>query len=193
MTQQTKQPVGRKPLKAQARPKSIAGKSSASARNSSADIQIVNLQLKGRSLQEFRQYLRNAPIGDRINLERKGVSYQYVSALNKAIGISATELQQILKIPSATYKKKMSAKELFAGTSGQAVVGVLDLINKVEEALDPQNPDVRNFNVEKWIGEWIRKPQPSLGGRPPSEFLDTPSGREEVKKVIGAIASGAYL
>ena len=147
----------------------------------------------GKSLATYRTQLKEAAVEDRINVERSGVPYYVVIALNKAIGTTATEFQQIFKIPPATYKNKIAEKKAFAGSAGQSVVGMMELINKVEEILDPSYPDATNFDVEKWVGDWIQKPQPSLGGKRPAQFMDTPSGREEVKKVLGAIASGAYL
>lgn len=142
---------------------------------------------------EFRNLLRTAGLPTRVRLEREGVPFKVVVELIDDIGVSATDFQRFVGIPKATYTKKVKDKALFSGTSGQAVLGVLELINKVEDMVkaDPE-ADTREFDVERWVGHWIQRPQPALGGMAPAELLDTPSGRESVLRVLGAIQSGAY-
>lgn len=88
----------------------------------------------------------------------------------------------------------MKEKSLFAGTPGQSVVGLMELINKVEDMLaaERDNAEAADFDVGKWVGAWIERPQPALGGLAPAELMDTPTGRESVMRVLGAIQSGAY-
>ena len=145
-------------------------------------------------VQTFRAMLRTAPLVDRVQIERYGVPYQVVQGLIDDIGVSSADFQRYVRIPKATFTKKMKEKSLFAGTPGQSVVGLMELINKVEDILaaEQDNPEARDFDVEKWVGEWIERPQPALGGLAPAELMDTPAGRESVMKVIGAIQSGAY-
>lgn len=142
----------------------------------------------------FRAMLRTAPLIERVQIERHGVPYQVVQGLLEEIGVSSSDFQRYVRIPKATYIKKMKERSFFAGTPGQSVVGLLDLINRVEDMLaaERDNPEARGFDVEKWVGEWIRRPQPALGGLAPVDLLDTPSGRESVLKVLGAMQSGAY-
>jgi len=145
-------------------------------------------------VQSFRALLRTARLGERVQIERDGVPYQVVQDLIQGIGVSSTDFQRYVRIPKATFTKKMKDKSLFAGTPGQSVVGLMELINKVEDMLaaERDNPEAADFDVEKWVGTWIERPQPALGGLAPAELMDTPSGRESVMRVLGAIQSGAY-
>lgn len=142
----------------------------------------------------FRALLRTAPLSERVRIEREGVPYQVVKGLIDEIGLSSSDFQSFVRIPKATYTKKMKDKALFAGTTGQSVVGLMELINKVEDILaaEQDNAEARNFDVEKWVGSWIQRPQPALGGLAPAELMDTPTGRSSVMRVLGAIQSGAY-
>lgn len=142
----------------------------------------------------FRALLRTAPLSERIRIEREGVPSRVVKALIDQIGVSSTDFQAYVGIPKATFTKKMREQQQFAGATGQSVVGFMDLINRVEDMLaaEHDNPEAAGFDVEKWVGGWIQRPQPALGGMTPAELMDTPSGRESVMRVLGAIQSGAY-
>lgn len=52
-------------------------------------------------------------------------------------------------------------------------------------------PEAKVFDAAKWLGQWIERPQPSLGGRKPADLIDTPTGVEMVARLLGAIESGA--
>jgi len=127
-------------------------------------------------------------------IEREGVPYQVVKGLIDDVFESSADFQVFVRLPKATFTKKMRDKALFGGTPGQSVVGLMELINKVEDMLaaETDNDEARSFDVQKWVGEWIQRPQPALGGLAPAELMDTPSGRASVMRVLGAIQSGAY-
>lgn len=59
-----------------------------------------------------------------------------------------------------------------------------------KDALPPGHED---FDVRTWFVDWIKLPQPALKGRTPEDLLGTPAGRTIVRRLIGALASGAYL
>ena len=83
------------------------------------------------------------------------------------------------------------------GNAGGTVVNEAafgQLLARVEElAAQSTHPDAAGFDTARWLGEWIRKPQPALGGRRPEELLDTPTGQAAVMRVLGAMESGASL
>lgn len=55
---------------------------------------------------------------------------------------------------------------------------------------DPEGAD--GFDAVKWLGQWLERPQPALGGRRPADLMDTPTGMEMVAGLLGSIRSGAY-
>lgn len=146
------------------------------------------------SFEGFRAFVRNASPLQRVHLEREGVPSRVVKYLIDETGMSSTEFQSYVRMPKATFTKKMKEKAQFSGTTGQAVVGWIDLINMVEAMLaaEPDNVATRDFDAEKWVGNWIQRPQRALGGLAPAELMDTPTGRESVMRVLGAVQSGAY-
>ena len=78
------------------------------------------------------------------------------------------------------------------GLDVDAVFGQL-LAKAQELAAQSTHPDAATFDTARWLGGWIRKPQPALGGRRPEELLDTPTGQAAVMRVLGAMESGAFL
>jgi uncharacterized protein (DUF2384 family) len=145
-------------------------------------------------LDTFRALLRTAALPERVRIEREGVPYQVVKGLLEETGISSDEFQMFVSIPKSTFTRKMKDKSLFAGTIGQSVVGLMEIINMVEDMLaaEHDNAEARDFDVERWVGSGIQRPQPALGGMAPAELMDTPTGRASVMRVLGAIQSGAY-
>ncbi len=142
----------------------------------------------------YRALLRNAALAERIKVERQGVPGKVVSGLMRDIATTAGAFGRITGIPKATFTKKMARNEVFAGASGQSIVGLIDLINRVEAMVqvEGETPETQHFDAAKWVGEWIQRPQPALGGVTPAELMDTPSGRDAVMRLLGAIQSGAY-
>ena len=73
-------------------------------------------------------------------------------------------------------------------------LGLVRLLGIVKEMAENSDaPEARDFDTAKWLGDWIERPQPALGGRKPAEMIDTPAGVEAVCKLLGAIESSAYL
>lgn len=48
------------------------------------------------------------------------------------------------------------------------------------------------FDAGAWLGKWIELPQPALGGRRPSDVLDTSTGFQVVSRLLGSLTSGSY-
>ncbi|RPI35315.1 MAG: DUF2384 domain-containing protein, partial [Hyphomicrobiaceae bacterium] len=113
--------------------------------------------------------------------------------LSKRMEIPSTRIFRIIGVPKATAEKKASAKEMVAGRGGQAAIGVLRLLGIAQEIVrDSTATEAQGFDAAKWLGQWIERPQPSLGGRKPADLLDTPTGVEIVARLLGSIQSGAF-
>lgn len=75
----------------------------------------------------------------------------------------------------------------------QTALGMARLLGIAQEIVKgSMAPEARDFDSAKWLGQWLEKPQPALGGRKPADLIDTPTGVEVVAKLLGAIESGAY-
>jgi uncharacterized protein (DUF2384 family) len=144
-------------------------------------------------LDQFRHVVADAGLEQKVAIERDGVPQKLVGHLLDETGISPIQFQQLIGIPKATFVKKKANNEPIAGASGHSIVGLVELINKADEIVAAQNISAaKQFDAAKWVGEWIYRKQPALGGLRPADFMDTPSGRESVKRLLGSLQSGAY-
>lgn len=129
-----------------------------------------------------------------VEIERIGVPGAFITDLSKRMDIPSKRIFEVLRIPPATAARKSAPGENVDGRAGLAAIGMIKLIRVAQEILDDSTSDAaKDFDVVRWLGQWIEQPQPALGGRKPAEYLDTPTGIELVCRVIGAMQSGAYL
>jgi putative toxin-antitoxin system antitoxin component (TIGR02293 family) len=128
-----------------------------------------------------------------VQIEREGVRGSFIKDLSRRLQIPTSRLFGILGIPKATAEKKAAAGEMVTGSGGQAAVGITKLLAMAEEIVaESTAPEAKGFDAGKWLGQWIERPQPALGGRKPADLVDTPTGLEVVARLLGSIESGAY-
>ncbi|MEJ7668257.1 MAG: antitoxin Xre/MbcA/ParS toxin-binding domain-containing protein [Casimicrobiaceae bacterium] len=128
-----------------------------------------------------------------VEIERQGVFGSFIKDLSKRMEIPSSRIFAILGIPKATAEKKATAGERVAGRGGQAAIGMVKLLGIAEEIVaNSTASEAQGFDATKWLGQWIERPQPALGGRKPADLLDTPTGVDVVARLLGSIESGAY-
>ncbi len=145
-------------------------------------------------LEHYIAEFREATPLARIEAERAGLSGGLVKEMAKAMGMSNLRMFEVIGVPKATAEKRAANNTAVNGTPGQAALGMVRLLG-IAKAMAENSDAVqaRGFNTARWLGEWIERPQPALGGRKPADMLDTPTGVQTVCKLLGAIESGAYL
>ncbi len=151
---------------------------------------------RGRGGAAYVAYINlvvNATPLERIEIERNGVPGAFIKDLSRHLGLTATRTLEILGVPKSTAANKSSVGKLVAGSAGQAAVGMIRLLGIAEGILTNSTAEAaRGFDIEKWLGTWIERPQPALGGHKPADLLDTPTGLEVVARLLGSLEGGAY-
>ena len=128
-----------------------------------------------------------------VELERAGVRGSFIKDLSRRMEIPSSRIFSILGVPKATAEKKAAAGEMVTGRGGQAAIAMVKLLGMAQEIVAGSTAsEAKDFDAAKWLGQWIERPQPSLGGSKPADLLDTPTGVEVVARLLGAIESGAY-
>lgn len=141
----------------------------------------------------FVQRIAEATPMQLVEVERHGVKGRFIKDFSRRIGVSAVRLYEILGVPKATVEKRSTEGTEITGAGGQAAVAMAKLLAKAQEIVgNSTSPAAKDFDAAKWLGQWIERPQPALGGRKPAELIGTPTGVEMVSRLLGAIESGAY-
>ncbi len=152
---------------------------------------VVYLRAKG--VEAFVTRVARATPIEMVEVERHGIDSAFLKDLSVHLQIPAVRIFDIVGIPKATAEKKVAAKEPIAGASGQAALGLARLLALAQGIVENSTaPEAKDFDVGKWLGQWIERPQPALGGRKPADLIGTPTGLQMVARVLGAIESGAY-
>ncbi len=147
-----------------------------------------------RGVPWFTKQLREATPPQKMEVERHGVKGLLIKDLAKKMDVPYAAFYEMLDVPKATVEKKASSGQVIVGAAGLAILGIVKLLGIAQGIVDKSTAsDAEGFDTERWFGQWIGRPQPSLGGKKPSEFLDTPTGIEIVARLLGAMESGAYL
>lgn len=129
-----------------------------------------------------------------VEMERLGVAGTFITDLSKRMELPSSRVFDMLRIPPATAARKSAAGALVDGRAGLAAIGMIKLLGIAQDIVDDSTAaEAGNFDTVKWLGQWIERPQATLGGRKPADYLDTPTGVEIVAQLLGAIRSGAYL
>ena len=160
---------------------------------SSGPYKILPRYRRGMGVDEFVRQVASATPMQIVEIERTGVLGSFLKDLSKRMEIPSSRIFTIIGVPKATAEKKAAAGEMVAGSGGQAVVGMVRLLAIAQEIVaNSTASEAKGFDAAKWLGQWIERPQPSLGGRKPADLLDTPTGIEVVTRLLGSIESGAY-
>ncbi|MDP2064608.1 MAG: DUF2384 domain-containing protein [Burkholderiaceae bacterium] len=141
-------------------------------------------------LDVFVRGVNIAPPMQLLETERAGVDAAFLGDMARRMDVSYSHLAETVGIPKATAARKLANNEKINGAAAIALARLLAIASEMVE--DSTAPEAKKFNTAKWLGQWIERPQPALGGRKPSELLDTPTGVSMVTKLLGAIRSGAY-
>ena len=138
--------------------------------------------------------IADASVWERVALEEAGVPAPQARDLFTRMQLSDADLYQFIGLSKSTYHRRLGKDGVIDGIPGQAVVGYADLVVFFMQQLSEfgDRLSMKKFDPGKWLGEWLREPNPSLGGVPPAELMRAPSGRVAVTRALGATFSGAY-
>lgn len=140
------------------------------------------------ALESFLETMKAAGPLELIELERRGVERNAVRGLAEYLSVPADRLFGMLG-----EQHRVASTQRVSGSVGYAAIRLARLVSTARELIAASmHPDATDFDIGKWLGQWLQEPNPALGGRCPATLLDTPSGSELVERVLDSIASGAY-
>ena len=120
---------------------------------------------------------------ERVQVIRNGIPYGILEVISKKINSPVNKVLNIVGIPQTTYNKKKVDQSLLDSRDSELVLRIFELIDFGVDVFDQK---------DKKFQRWIDKPNLSLGGVPPFQFLDTISGINEVKFCLNRIEYGNF-
>lgn len=120
-----------------------------------------------------------------------GVDPQVILLLASHMGTSNRSLQVYLDLHSTTIERKKSKAINLDLHQSERVAGLKRLIDQVRDMVEDSG-DTTDFDAAEWLGRWIVKPLPALGGKKPADYLSTVSGQKMLSNLLSQMQSGAY-
>lgn len=128
---------------------------------------------------------------ERVMIIRQGVPANILVQIGRAMDISNDLLFSTLAFPRSTVVRKIQNNEMLSAEQSERVVGLERLVGQVE-AMVKQSGNPEGFDAARWVGDWLQRPLPALGGKKPAEFMDTMEGQNLVARFLAQSQSGAY-
>lgn len=119
------------------------------------------------------------PTGALIAALKEGLPADRVETLKEAVDVPATQLIDLLGIPSSTLARRRQAGRLGKDESERAY-RIAHLVARTAEV----------FGSLERARQWLKKPQVALGGATPLAFADTEPGAREVEDLLLRIEHG---
>lgn len=127
----------------------------------------------------------------RIDLVREGVPANILDYLPRWLGLSRERLLTMLGLPRATIDRKLREHRVLSQDESERVLGLIRLFSMVERMME-ESSQIQKFDSGRWLGSWLDRPNPALGGRRPGSLIDTVEGRDLVGTLVSRMQSGAY-
>lgn len=122
----------------------------------------------------------------------EGVPAATVAILSRALGEPAPGVLDIIGLAETTYRRKAEAGEALPEVAGHRAMALVRVIAKLRQLLaesgDPEQ--VKDFDLEHWIGGWIKAPLPELGGATPAALLRNPEGQRVIESLLERMRGG---
>ena len=128
----------------------------------------------------------------RIALVREGVPATAVESLANTLGLPKDHLLEGLGLARATVNRKLAAGTRLSASESERVVGLAQILDRVERSLVGSDSEAADVRVGPWLGSWLDTPNAALGEHRPLSLLDTADGRTLVDDVLASMETGSY-
>jgi len=121
-----------------------------------------------------------------------GVPTYLVNVIAGATGEAVNNVMDIIGVSQTTFRRKEEANEPLPDVAGHRVMGFLrvaaTLRRLLDESGDPEQ--LKDFDLDAWVAQWMREPLPELGDKTPAEMLRNPEGQRAVEQVLERMRGG---
>ena len=123
-----------------------------------------------------------SPVGDLVELTRKGIPYTTVQRLMEQFQLDRATLTRILGTSERTLARRLHQQQPLDLMESDRLVRFLRVATYAEEVIEDRDRAIA----------WLKSPNRALGGQVPIELLDTDAGSEQVVEILTRIDYGVY-
>ena len=126
------------------------------------------------------------------NAVEAGVPTHVVKLIAGATGESVTAIMNLVGVSQSTFLRKEAAKEPLPDVAGHRIMGYLRVVATLRRLLDESgDPEqMKGFDLEGWVAQWMHEELPDLGGKTPAEMLRNPEGLRAIEQVLERMRGG---
>lgn len=128
---------------------------------------------------------------ERIEMIRRGIPAITLNDIVRQMDVSKDSLYVTLRFPASTMDRKIRQNDTLSSEHTERLLGLERLIGQVEVMLIESGHDEK-FDASRWLGAWLERPIPALGGSKPADYMDTIEGQEFISRLLAQSQSGAY-
>ena len=173
-------PVARRPLSGTVKPKATQVNSIWVTKGRPVTIQNA----------DYLSLYKEDPLAQ-VRLVKQGVAPKVIDGLAGGMNVSRDKLLDTLGLKRETIRRRTLKDEALSTEESSRVLGIGRLIGQVQAIVEASgNPE--GFDAAAWVGNWLDRPLPALGGQRPAELMDTAEGQAVVASMILRSQSGAY-
>lgn len=121
-----------------------------------------------------------------------GVPTYMVNVIAGATGEAVADVMDIVGVSQTTFKRKEEANEPLPDVAGHRVMGFLRVAATLRRLLEESGDaeQLKDFDLDNWVAQWMREQLPELGGKTPAEMLRNPEGQRAVEQVLERMRGG---
>ncbi len=121
-----------------------------------------------------------------------GVPTYVIDMIAGATGEPVATVMDLIGVSQTTFRRKEEANERLPDVAAHRVMGYLRVVATLRKLLDESgDPEqLKDFDLEAWVAQWMRQELPELGGKTPAQMLRNPEGQRAVEQVLERMRGG---
>lgn len=120
---------------------------------------------------------------------KAGVPARHVDVLATRMKLRKAALIDALRLPGANRKAHPDGK--LSQDEAERVLGLEYLIGQIHTMIE-ESGEPEGFDAAQWLGQWMFKQVPALGGKTPASLMDSITGQKLISNLLAMSQSGAY-
>jgi putative toxin-antitoxin system antitoxin component (TIGR02293 family) len=145
-----------------------------------------------KALQELVGRVAASPGVSAFDAVEAGVPTALVHLIAHATGQPVNAVMDLVGVSATTFRRKEEAGEPLPDVSGHRLMAFLRLAATLRRLLQESGDatQLASFDLETWLGAWMREPLPQLGNKSPATLLRNPEGQRLIEQVLDRMRGG---